>query len=172
MEYLAPQGEEMIQTTLAPQTNAPSDPLPPAQAGKRAEKAEMGLATVIGNTYKDMYAKIAGGEEDDFRRVAASKIDFERSMARDQALTDWAAKKGIPLTVDEAIRVIDPFTRQGNADPKDVIERAYSEKYVSSVNTAATYMKNTMLDQGILELPETTAKTQQKASELTTRFEL
>jgi len=169
---LAPENLPVPPTGLAPVTNAPADPLPPAQAGKRAEKAEMGLGTVTGDSYKDMYAKIAAGEEDDFRRVSASKIDFERSMARDQALTDWAAKKGGPLTIDEAIRVVDPFTRDGRADPRDVIEKAYAEKYVSMANTAATYMKGTVLEQGILELPETTAKTQEKASEITTRFEL
>lgn len=172
VQYLEPQGEAPLQTTLAPQDNAPASVLPPDAAKIRTDKAHIGLGQITGDTYKDMYNRMASGQEAELRQIAASKIDFQRSMARDQALTDWAAKKGSPLTIDEAIRVVDPFERKGRADPKDVIERAYSEQYLSSANTAAQFMKNTVLDEAILEMPDTTAKLQAKGTELNTRFEL
>ncbi len=172
IQYLSPESTPVEPTTLAPQDNTPASPLPPDQAKNRTDKAYLGLSKVTGDTYKDIYNHMASATEDEYRQQAASKIDFQRSMARDQALTDWASKKGAPLTAEEAIRVIDPFTRGGTTDPRDVIEKTYSAEYVSAANTAAAYMKNTILDSAILEMPDTTAKTKEKASELLTKMEL
>lgn len=123
-------------------------PLSPEAASARAAKT--GFAKVIPQkTEKDFFQQYVEGKESMLRKEAATQADFDGVMARNQALKDLANKKQGPLSSAEVERVLDTFRP---ADPRSVIERAYADKYVSSLNTARGFMRDSMLDNARLEI--------------------
>src|SRR6266436_6411565 len=148
---------------------APNMPLPAPVAKKRAEKAYMGL----GGNYQDIHSQIIAGQEQNLREAAASSLNFEASMKRERALVDAYRQKGGPLTYQEALKLVDPFNSDNEpANPKDVIERAYSTKYISSANTAASYIGSSVMDQAKAEIPQETQDKERIGAGLATRLEV
>ena len=138
-------------------------PLSPEAASARAAKTN--FAQVIPEkTTKDFYQQYLEGKESMLRKEAATRADFDGVMARNKALSDLANKKQGPLSRNEVERVLDTFRP---ADPRSVIERAYADKFVSSVNTARGFMRDSMLDTARLELGDQGVdKTLEYASDL------
>lgn len=151
---------------------APTLPPSPIVAQKRSEKAELGLSQTTGMNRSEMRDMIQSGQEQDFRDRAASSLNFERAMRLDKKLIDARNAKGSALTYEEAIRLVDPFNPEnGKADPNDVIEKAYSQTFISAANTAASYLKQTVLDDAVRETPEQLKEAQEKTSRLVTHLE-
>ncbi len=156
---------------LAVGTQPAQIPAPPV-AKARADKAAIGLNGVLKDkTPMQMYQDIASGREQELRESATATDNFNRYMAKQEAITQYAVKKGSPLLPEEVQAIIDPFSRQGQARPDDVIEKAYANKFVSSANTAATYMQGTVMDDANRELPGLTQRTQERASDVVTKME-
>src|SRR6267154_5327961 len=127
---------------------APTLPPSPVVSQKRAEKAELGLSQSTGMGQTQIRDMIQSGQEEDFRQRAASNLNFQEAQKFDQKLIDARNKKGAPLNYQEAINLVDPMNPNNarRADPNDVIEKAYSQTFISAANTAAAYMKGTVLD--------------------------
>jgi hypothetical protein len=161
--------EEPDQPITVPSDTAPAMPLPPAVAKKRADKAYVGL----GGNYTDIHNQIASGQEQELREGAASSLNHEASMKRERALVDAYSQKGSPLSYQEALRIVDPYNPDNtSAKPEDVIERAYSTKFVSSANTAAAYMQDTILDKARQEIPQEVQDKESVGGTLLTKFEV
>lgn len=117
-------------------------PLPPAAAEAATAKTRFS-GTVPNRTDPDILGDYLQGRQTDLRKQAAANRDYEMSMERARAVQDLASKKGTGLTQTEVNRVLDSFQP---ADPRTVIERAYADKYVSSLNTARGYLRDSLLD--------------------------
>lgn len=133
---------------------SPTIPPPPAIAASRSDKAYLGLSST-GIPKDDMSSLIQSGKEQELRQRAASTLNFQASMQRENAIVDAFRKKGSSLSYQEALNIVDPFNPDNKpANPLDVLERAYATKYVSSLNTADAYMRDTVLSQAEKEIPE------------------
>lgn len=149
--------------------------LPPSAdvAQTRSQKAAIGLAQPMQTDYNGIYGQIATGKEQDFRNSAASTLNFNAAMTKEQAVMDAYRSKGSPLTYDDVTRVLDPFTASNaQANPVDVIERAYATNYVSSLNTADAYMRDTVLTDAANEIPEQLKDKRDTATGLVGKIEL
>ncbi|HYT43378.1 MAG TPA: hypothetical protein VEP90_13655, partial [Methylomirabilota bacterium] len=135
-----------------------SDPVlapAPAVAETRSQKAYIGLGDATGVSRQDMRAQIQSGQEQEFRQAAASNLTYQAAQKQDQTLIDARNKKGSALSYQEVLKIVDPFSPENKpADPQDVIEKAYSQKFISMANTAAAYLKGTVVDDAIQEVPE------------------
>lgn len=121
-----------------------SVPLTAGIAARRAEKTA--FAGVTDKSSKDMYQIYLEGREDMLRKEAATNRDFETKMRQFDAVKQLINSKG-NVSPEEVNALIDPFNpKYPLADPKTVIERAYAEKSVSSLNTAIGYMRDNLLD--------------------------
>jgi hypothetical protein len=146
---------------------APPMPPAPAVADLRAEKATMGLGATLKKEKKDIYGDIVAGHEEALRQQAASQLNFEHSIRKQQQVIDLANKKGGPITQEEYARILDPFLPSNKpADPKDVIERAYATSFISAANTA----KGVVAD-AAQEIPEQKQQIEQKATEAATKIQ-
>lgn len=152
---------------------APVLPPSPVVAAKRTEKAELGLSQATGMGKGEIRDMIQSGREEEFRQRAASDLNFKQAQKFDQKLIDARNSKGAPLTYEEAIKLVDPFNPEnGRADPKDVIEKAYSQTFITAANTAASYLKQTVLDDAVRETPDQLKAAQEGTSRLVTHLEL
>lgn len=115
-----------------------------------ARAAKTAFSQVIPDkTEKDFFQTYLEGKENLLRKEAATRADFDGVMARNKAIQDLATKKQGPLSAEEVNRVLDTFRP---ADPRSVIERAYADKYISSLNTARGFMRDSLLDSARLEI--------------------
>ncbi len=145
-------------------------PLPPEVAKQRSDKAEIGLGKVLNKSSDDMYADFLEGNETLLRKEAATRLDFDKAQQRQRDLTDLATKKGSSLTPDEIMQVVDPLNpKYAFTDPDTVVEREFATRFLSSMNTARSYMGDSLIDRGLGEIPDQTKKTMDEGSELLTK---
>lgn len=178
-----PNGDEpnavSLDTSDAPVDNAVSlplpnqndMPLPPQVAQQRTDKTMSGLGPVLKIDPIEMYQTFLDGQEQQIRRQAATSLDAEKAMDRQKAIQQMAVSKGGPLDPDEVQKVLDPFNPQfGTTDPDTVIEKAYAHNYVSSLNTAASFMSdNNPLIVAQQEVPQQAQDALDEGSELLTK---
>lgn len=144
----------------------------PEVADVRSQKAYIGLGDVTQSTQSDIRSRIQSGQEQEFRDSAASNLTYMAARKQEQSLVDARNKKGAPLSYEEALKIVDPFNPLNKpADPHDVIERAYAQKFISMSNTAAAYMQGTVIDDAVKEVPEQLASAQANTSKLVTHIE-
>ena len=133
----------------------------PEVADTRSQKAYIGLGDSTRMSRADMHNQILSGQEEMFRQSAASNLTFQAAQKQEQTLIDARNRKGGALSYEEALKIVDPFNPANKpADPHDVIEKAYSQKFISMSNTAAAYMKGTVMDDAVQEIPDQLALAQ------------
>src|SRR6266852_7876221 len=147
-------------------------PPKPEVAETRSQKAYIGLGDSTGMSRQDMRSQIQSGQEQEFRQAAASNLTYQAAQKQEQSLIDARNKKGSSLSYAEALKIVDPFNPLNKpADPADVIEKAYSQKFITMSNTAAAYMKGTVVDDAVQEVPDQLALAQANTSKLVTHME-
>ncbi len=123
-------------------TSNTSVPLPKEMAEQRAAKTE--FADVNPEKKRpDYFQDYVTGREEQLRSDAAHRQDVLSAMVQQKVITDLVAQKGGAVSPREIYKAFDQFRP---ADPRDVIERAYADKYISSLNTARGYLRDSILD--------------------------
>jgi hypothetical protein len=139
----------------------------------RSQKAYVGLGEATGQSEQDMYSQIKSGQEQNLRESAAAHLNAQAAMKTEQKLIDERNKAGRPLSMQEANRIINPFDAESErAYSNDVIEKAYGMKFISMANTAASYMKNTFIDEAAQEIPEHVVLAQSQMGSVATKTEI
>src|ERR1700678_25983 len=148
--------EQNTQISLAPVDAAPVAPPAPEVAKQRSAKYDYtwGNSGVMDSAQS--YMRISKGDEPGLREDIASILDQQKAQQKQQLLTDAAAAAG-PKGLDPmAVRnILDPFNPNNRpTDPSSVLEVNYAAKYIGSIHEAAAYMKDTVLDKAVEQIPE------------------
>lgn len=158
-------------TSLAP-INAPAQAPNMEVSERRSVKAAQGIGSILKKDQLDLRNAMMDNQEENLRKQAASEYDLQRSQEVQSEIRDLANKKGAPLNPQEVWNVINPYNiKNRSVDPDTVIERAYATSFISSLNTAAGYMKDTSYGDARLDMPKAVADTEDKATELWTKRE-
>jgi len=136
-------------------------------AESRANKAYTGLMDVIGQSYQEIQQQFATGQENSFRKGASLAVDAQETQKRLDALQK-AMAKGVTLTPDQVKAVMDGGVF---SDPDTVVEKAYGEKYASTINQSADRIQDTILDQAAVDDPEQLKKYFSQSSDLIAKRE-
>lgn len=148
--------------------NLPTDneapPAPPAIAERRSRMVRD--TGITGKSEFELYQYFVQGQEEDLRRNLASDINYKQSLAKEKAIQDLATKQGVPLSGEQINAVLSSFKP---ADPKDVIERAYAQKTLSTLETARGYMQDNFLTKAKEDTPTVIDNTLVEGSELLTK---
>ncbi len=172
--------DEISVPTVVDDTQAISVPMdipaavvPPGWvSNNRADKAELGLGDITKMSRREIRDYILTGREQQFRDSAASSISLDNANKKEQALVDAYKQKGSSLSMEEALKVIDPFHPAfKQADVRSVIEENYANKANGIIGTAAAYMNSSTYKNAVDETPETFIKSQSKVSELLSKVE-
>src|SRR5688572_17416207 len=124
-------------------TDNRSNPLPPAVAQERANKTQRGLGASVPKSTEELYRDFLEGKEADIRRQAASDENYKKALDRQQQIQDLAVKQNGPLSAEQVLKIMDPFSPKNKpADVDTVIERAYADKTLSTLNTARDFLKD------------------------------
>ena len=125
-----------------------------------------------------MYQTFLDGEEKALRTEAAKRIDYQKKMEQYDALQEYASKKGGPLEPNEVFTILngmDPYTGKTpvgtlQTDPDTVIEKGYSDKTLSALNTAKDYMSpGNPLSTALQNIPDQVDTTLDQGSDLLMR---
>lgn len=145
-----------------------SAPLPPDVALRRANKT---VATgLTDKTVTDLTEQFTAGAENLVRKEAATRADFNRKMEMQKQLENYAATKVGGLEESEIRKFLDPFNPANQpADPDLVIERAYAQRTLSSLNTAKGFMLDSLMTRAVADAPETVKKIEEEGSDLLTK---
>ncbi len=160
-------------TSLPPSGGGTRIPTPDV-ANQRAARMSQGLGNTLKRTQDDMYDHIITGDEPYLRAEAAAHKDAERRIQQDQIIQQVAKNTGGPLgpaEVQQIKNVLDPFNPQNvPADVNDVMEKAYSKDYVSTLmGTATDFMKENLIVKAQAEMPKQVDDTLLEGSELLTK---
>jgi hypothetical protein len=168
--------ETLPTVTVTPEDDAvnlpPADdssvPLPPDVATRRAVKTvQTGL---VNQSVPDLTAQFAAGNENLIRKQAATQADFNRKMEMQKQLENFAATKNGPLEESEVQKFLNPYNPANQpADPDLVIERAYAQNTLSSLNTAKGFMLDNLMTQASVDSPQQVQQTQEDGSDLLTK---
>lgn len=134
---------------------------------QRAFKAQYGLGDILKKSQADIYQNIYNGQEPDLRAGAAAEIDYRRQKAVNDAVTQYAANKGGPLSIDEArnlSRMV--LSLQQNTDPDSIIEQAFAKQTVGELDRQAITNPNSVMADANRENPEAVAKISAHGEEL------
>lgn len=150
-----------------PTPGATQQPLPPDVAQQRATKTVRGLGELMTRDPEALYEDFLTGQEDMVRRQAATAVDHEMYMQRQQSIQDLAKEHGGPLLPWQVQKVMESYAP---ADPAMVLERAYATNTVSSLNTAGAYMADAnLMRSAAVEIPKQVQDTLDDGSELLTK---
>lgn len=148
-----------------PAPNVLDLPLPADVAKQKAVKTNIGFGDSLGTSDK-LYQDFLAGKEQMIRDHASSVVDYQKALAREKAIQAMAAQAG-PLDSAAMEKLINPFHSDDSADPSSVIERAYSTKYVSSMNTARGFMQDqNVLTRAAEEIPDQYQQAVESGNEL------
>lgn len=128
---------------------APAAPPSDEVAKTRAYKAHMGLSDIIKQNYDEIYRNIADGNEDNLRKEAALNITTQATEDKQKAILNLAATKGSALTLDD-LQHLDTQP----ADPKNVIEQAYSRAYLNTGKDAAARLPDNIISDAAAQDPD------------------
>lgn len=141
-------------------------PAAPAVAMQRTRQTQQGVNRIMGKSETELYQAFIQGQEDALRRDAASRYNYEQNDKKQKALQDLASRQGGALSQGQVAKVLSSFQ---DADPSDVIERAYAQDTLSTLNTARGYMQDNFLQKVQSDLPNTVDSTLAEGSELLTK---
>jgi len=159
---LAPPDESNAGTgpiNLAPTDTASAVPPSTQLAEKRTAQVQFGLGEILKKPSKEVYDLFSQGKEPQLRAEVASILDEDLRKKRESFAREQIMNKKTPLTIDEVTKITnDANTRYKGFDPESVIEKAYAQRYMSSLDTAADYMKTSAINDANKEIPELMAK--------------
>lgn len=160
-------------TTLPPAGGGTVLPSPDV-ANTRAARISQGLGNTLKRTQDDIYGHLLSGDEPYLRAEAAARKDAERRIQQDQIIQQVAKNQQGPLTpesVQQIKNVLDPFNPQNApADVNDVVEKAFSKDYISTLmGTATDFMKENLVVKAQQEMPKQVDDTLLEGSELLTK---
>lgn len=157
-------------TAVGLPTDNRSNPLPPQVAQERADKTSRSLGASVPKSTEELYRDFLEGKEADIRRQAASDLNYKKALERQQQIQDLAVKQNGPLSAEQVLKIMDPFSPQNKpADPDTVIERAYAQKTLSTLSTAAGFMQDNIINEAKVEMPKQVEDTLIEGSELLTK---
>lgn len=129
------------------------DPAPKASPGllaARADKANLGLSSVLNKPKEDIAASISSNE-DGFRQEAAATIDYQKAQQK-QSLVSQIMRTGGEVDPQKLSEFMSPSPP---TDPRSVIEENYGRKFVSPIlNMADDFMKNTSMKEAMERIPQ------------------
>jgi len=169
-------------TLAAPQVQPPVATLPvgistpPAPtddvAQQRATKAAIGVGQVIDQSADDIYKKISAGQEDSVRANAATELNYQQILKRNEVVQNLSAMKGGALSLTELNQVLDQT--QPNAQANNVVEKSFSQNYVEPTLTAAAARQgnDTILDAAKSDDPAAVDAYINQGTQLSTRREV
>lgn len=135
-------------------------------AQTRAYKAHMGVGDIIKKGYQEIYDSIASGNEQAIREEAATTLDANYAAARSNAIINFAAQNGRQPSLEEIQALSKPQT-----DPNTVIENEYAKQYVSTLDSAARNIQDTILDDAKAQNPEAVQRYFNTGSEILSKRE-
>lgn len=141
-------------------------------ASQRAYKATAGLGNITGKSQQDAYLEIANGQEGNYRQDAAARLDMQNAQNKQKLIRDLTNRKGAPLSDDELNMVFDPsqpFNQK--VDPDSVIEQAYGNSVVSTLQDAGASMGSTFLQDAQADTPKSLDSAMRAGSTFTAKRE-
>ena len=159
------------QISLAPQDTSPVQPPSPEVAKKRADKWDytFGNSGVLDSA--QIYSRIFRGEEPGLRDEVSAKLDQQKSQQKQQMLLDLSKQKG-GLAPDQVRQVLDPFNPANRPTaPQSVLEENFGKTYIGSIHEAAAFMKDTVLDEAVKDIPEQVQPLIDKGSAVVSKME-
>jgi hypothetical protein len=157
-------------TAVGIPTDNRSNPLPPAVAQERANKTQRSLGASVPKSTEELYRDFLDGKEADIRRQAVSDQNYKKALERQQQIQDLAVKQQGPLSAEQVLKIMDPFSPANKpADVDTVIEKAYADKTLSTLSTAVGYMQDNIVNAAKVEIPQQVEETLLEGSELLTK---
>lgn len=122
-------------------------------AQARAVKIHFGLGAMTGKDYTDTYKDVASGLEPEVRNEASAQLNNNQALIKQQMITQAAARKGSPLSMDEVNNILN--YKFDEATPQSVVEQAYSQKYMNHFQQTANEMGSESVGQSaVREIPQ------------------
>lgn len=144
---------------LAPVESASAVPPTPPLAEKRTAQVQFGLGEVLKKPSQEVYDMFAQGRESQLRSEAVSILDEDLHRRRESLMMDYLKNKKEPLTLQELTALTNRTNDMYKGfDVQSVIEKAYANRYLSSLDTAADYMKTSAINDANREIPEQMAR--------------
>lgn len=125
------------------QANAPKT-LPEDEAAQRAKKFYGGLAKILNRSEDSIKYEISTGNEQSLRNEAASILNNNESIRRQQVVIDIAKQQNRKLTPDEYRNIMinpTPF------DPETAPEKEYAKYYTQVLDRPDTFMSDVFTEQ-------------------------
>lgn len=154
--------------TVSLDTGVPQSILPKQVAVRRSAKAELGLAGITGHDFTDAYNSISTGNEDSFRRDAASAVDVHNSNQRQQqvvkAINDGATGQDVLARIT-GIPV--------KANPDSVIEEYLAGQWLRPMaDLGNDHTKNSFMPEAMSVFPDHVKTTVDQGSDWLRRREV
>lgn len=150
-----PPDQPNTQISLAPQDAGPVNPPSPEVVKQRADKYNytFGSSGILDSA--QTYMRITRGDEPGLREEIAAKLDQQKAQQKQQMLLDAARQNGGNLDPMTVRSILDPFNPANKPTaPQSVLEENYGRTFIGSINEAAHYMKDTILDDAVKDIPE------------------
>lgn len=164
--------EEAVQTVSLDDPTAASPVVTPEVAQIRAEKAVKAVPAMKMSA-SQAYDEIANGREQQLREKAAAAIDFNKQQSISATISDWAKKKGGPLTPAEAQFATETVNSLlSPTDTYSVFEEYYSKDYLKHITETADTNPHGMIWNARAEIPEQTEQTDEKIWQSTAKRDL
>lgn len=133
---------------------------------KKVDQIMYGLDGVLKKDQRTLWDSVSKGDEFSIRTEAASILDQDLQKKREELQVNYLKNKKGPLSLDE----LQTVTGASNAlypttDPADVVEKAYAQKHIGTLDTAKGVMQK-----AYQEIPELADKLKDKASTYTTKI--
>lgn len=172
ISVMEPAQEAPNQISLAPDGPAPVQPPPQPIAKQRADKFNYTFGNSGVMDAAQVYMRISKGEEPGVREQFASYLDQQKAQQKQQMLIDSANQKGAPLDYSDVRKILDPFNPLNKStDPNSVLEENFGKTYIGSIHEAAAYMKDTVLDEAVKDIPEKVQPLIDKGSAIVSKME-
>ncbi len=143
-------------------------PVDPTVAAAKAAKISIGLPNF--QPAADNYKEIVAGREEDLRKQAASRIDFEKSIQKQNMINQWASQNNRPFTPIEA-QTLGQFIDAKQTNPETVFEQYFAKTYMDNVNKAATDNPDSYLNEILTRDPSFFNKEKEKGVDLKAKKE-
>lgn len=155
--------EEPISLAAPLSAPAPSQEV----ATRRASKTQQGLGSVLGTTQEELQTRFIQGQEDNIRKQAALTMDYRNRLKGQEDLKYLLGSSEGTLDPQTIYNV----THKKPVDPSTVIEKAYTDTTLSSLNTAASSLGGTTWTDSLVGIPAQVAQTVERGSDFGTKRE-
>ncbi len=154
--------------SLSPPTSTANQYPTEEIANRRTAKTIQGLGSVLDDPNDVLHQRFIAGQENAIRNQAALKLDMQIRNNNVQKLKNMISNtEGTFADPNYASKLIQPVT----TDPDMVIEKAYTDQTLSSLNTANAALIDTPWSDQAKTFPQVQAETLQTASDFGTKRE-